>query len=161
MKLSLALLSAVAVADDKKVPPRHPLQRLNKLVQFSEELMNDWYSFLPSQQNWINKFAANADRMEKNFNRGNQKCGFYDADNLPHGGPDRERRAADDEMRYDRTDPVVGTRQITRGFSKWAQRYISACSGQKTNKYQVNRMNRWNDKLQQHLANNAYEGSGN
>ena len=42
MKFSAALLATVAVADDKKVPPRHPLQRLNRLTEFSAEIMNDW-----------------------------------------------------------------------------------------------------------------------
>ena len=84
------------------MPPRHPLQRLNKLTEFSNELLSTWYTFLPSQQNWINKFANNAGRMAKNFERGNQRCGFYDDQQLPHGGP-RERRAVDDEdFRYNR-----------------------------------------------------------
>merc|ERR1711868_151190 len=69
MKFSPAILVAVASAqDEKKVPPRHPLQRLNRLVEFTEEIMTDWFSFLPSQQAWIDKFATNAERMERNFN---------------------------------------------------------------------------------------------
>ena len=155
MKISPAVLVAVATAqDEKKVPPRHPLQRLNRLVEFTEEIMNDWFSFLPSQEAWITKFATNAERMERNFNRGNQRCGFYDEDQLPHGGPsdDRKRREADVD-RYDREDPAVGIKQLTTGFSKWAQRYLSACSGQRNYSYQVNRMNKWNGLLQAHLAN--------
>merc|ERR1712176_1697431 len=65
MKISCALLATVALADNKKVPPRHPLQRLQRLTEFSEELLNEWYDFLPSKDNWINKFATNAKRMEK------------------------------------------------------------------------------------------------
>merc|ERR1712156_1346796 len=53
MKFSPAILVAVASAQDKKVPPRHPLQRLNRLVEFTEEIMTQWFSFLPSQQAWI------------------------------------------------------------------------------------------------------------
>ena len=153
MKFSPAILVAVASAqDEKKVPPRHPLQRLNRLVEFTEEIMNDWFSFLPSQEAWITKFATNAERMERNFNRGNQRCGFYDENNLPHGGPsdDRKRRDADVD-RYDREDPSVGIKQLTTGFSKWAQRYLSACSGQRNYNYQVNRMAKWNTALQGHL----------
>ena len=155
MKFSPAVLVAVASAadGDRKVPPRHPIQRLNRLVEFTEEIMNDWFSFLPSQQNWINKFANNAARMQRNFERGNQRCGFYDEEQMPHGGPsdDRKRRAADDVDRYDRDDPAVGVKQLTTGFSKWAQRYLSQCSGQKNFQYQVNRMNKWNSELQGHL----------
>ena len=155
MKFSAVLLATVALAqDEKKVPPRHPLQRLAKLTEFSAELMNDWFTFLPSQAAWVNKFATNAARMERNFNRGNQKCGFYDESQLPHGGPEeRKRREVDDEdIRYNTADPTVGVKQITTGFSKWAVRYIGQCSGQKDNQFQVNRMSRWNDKLQAHLA---------
>jgi len=156
MKFSAAILATVALAEEKKVPPRHPLQRLNKLTQFSEEILSDWFGFLPSQQKWIEKFARNAGRMEQNFNRGNQRCGFYDENQLPHGGPEaRKRRDVDDEdLRYDKTNPSVGIKQITTGFRKWAERYISQCNGQRKYSYQVNRMNKWNGKLQTHLAKN-------
>ena len=158
MKFSAAVLATVAVAQDgdRKVPPRHPIQRLNRLVEFSAELLNDWYSFLPSQASWIGKFERNAERMERNFERGNQRCGFYDENQLPHGGPsERRKREIDADSiwdRYDREDPSVGTKQITTGFRKWAERYLSECSGQKNYNYQVNRMNRWNGLLQAHLA---------
>ena len=160
MKFSAAVLATVAVAQDgdRKVPPRHPIQRLNRLVEFSAELLNDWYSFLPSQASWVGKFERNAERMERNFERGNQRCGFYDENQLPHGGPsERRKREIDADSiweRYDREDPSVGTKQITTGFRKWAERYLSECSGQKNFNYQVNRMNKWNGLLQAHLANN-------
>ena len=159
MKFSPAVIVAVASAQgEKKVPPRHPLQRLNRLVEFSHELLNDWYSWLPSQESWKGKFARNAERMERNFERGNQRCGFYDENQLPHGGPsdDRKRRDADDVDRYDREDPSVGVKQLTTGFSKWAVRYLSQCSGQKNFKYQVNRMTKWNEDLQRHLSSDRY-----
>ena len=160
MKFSAAVLATVAVAQDgdRKVPPRHPIQRLNRLVEFSAELLNDWYSFLPSQASWVGKFERNAERMERNFERGNQRCGFYDENQLPHGGPsERRKREIDADSiweRYDREDPSVGTKQITTGFRKWAERYLSECSGQKNFNYQVNRMNKWNTLLQDHLSNN-------
>ena len=44
MKISSAVVFAVAAADEKKVPPRHPLQRLNKLVAHSAELLDDHVS---------------------------------------------------------------------------------------------------------------------
>ena len=156
MKISPAVIVAVAFAqqDEKKVPPRHPLQRLNRLVEFTDEIMNQWFTFLSSQQAWIEKFATNAGRMGRNFERGNQRCGFYDESQLPHGGPfdDRKRRAADDVDRYNREDPSEGIKQLTTGFRKWADRYISACSGQRNYKYQVNRMKKWNEQLQGHLS---------
>ena len=90
MKLSSAVIIAVASAqnDEKKVPPRHPMQRLNRLTEFAEEIMNEHFDFLPSQTAWINKFKKNSDRMGRNFERGNQRCGYYDETQLPHGGPE-------------------------------------------------------------------------
>merc|ERR1712131_521833 len=152
LKFSTAVMIAVAAADDKKVPPRHPLQRLAKLTEFSPEILNEGYGFLPSKDAWIAKFANNAERVERNFNRGNQRCGYYDEDNLPHGGPERKRREDDEMDRYNREDPVQGTKQITTGFRKWAERYISQCSGQRQYQHQINRMNKWNSLLQAHLA---------
>merc|ERR1711920_100437 len=149
MKFPPALLFAVAAAEDKKVPPRHPLQRLNRLTEFTEEILNDWFNFLPSKGAWVAKFANNAARMERNFSRGNQRCGFYDEDQLPHGGPERKRRDVD---RYNREDPVEGVRQLTTGYRKWAERYLSQCSGQREYQHQINRMNKWNNLLQGHLA---------
>ena len=155
MKFSPALLFAVAAAEDKKVPPRHPLQRLNRLTEFTEEILNDWFTFLPSKDAWVAKFAANAERMERNFNRGNQRCGYYD-ESSEHGGPaaaERKRREASSDLdRYNREDPVEGTKQITTGFRKWAERYISQCSGQRQYQHQINRMAKWNNLLQGHLA---------
>merc|ERR1711972_496821 len=137
----------------EKGPPRHPEQRLQRLVEFSEEIITDWVQFVPSASKWVSKFATNAGRMKKNFRRGNQKCGFYDKDQLPHGGPaERKRRDLDDDvLKYDREDPSVGIKQITTGFRKWAERYLSNCSGQKDYQYQVNRMNKWNNTLQKKI----------
>merc|ERR1712046_155824 len=152
MKISVALFIATASAQDKKVPPRHPLQRLNRLVEFTDEILDTWFEFLPSKDAWKAKFETNAGRMEKNFNRGQQRCGYYDEENLPHGGPERQRREdGSDDLRYDREDPKVGIKQLTTGFRKWAERYLSACSGQKNYQYQINRMNKWNGLLQGHL----------
>ena len=154
--LSTAVIAlAAAQKDEKKVPPRHPIQRLNRLVEFTGEIMNDWFGFLPSQQAWINKFANNAKRMEKNFKR----CGFYN-ENVPNGGPkpdpssDRKRREADeiDVDRYNRENPTIGIQQLTTGFSKWAERYLAACSGQRNYNFQVNRMAKWNNILQSSLS---------
>merc|ERR1712176_1222005 len=98
MKFSGAVLFAVAAAD-KKVPPRHPLQRLNALNQFTEEMLNTWFTFLPSKDNWIQKFQNNAARMERAFTRGEQRCGHYDEAQLPHGGP-AERKDCDGNLSF-------------------------------------------------------------
>ena len=63
---------------------------------------------------------------------------------LPHGGPenDRERRDLSFE-RLDRDDPCKGMKQIITGFSKWSERYISSCPGQKNYSHQTKRMTKW------------------
>ena len=152
MKFSPVLLLTFVSAEDKKVPPRHPLERLERLNQFSAELLATWFVFLPSQNAWIRKFRTNGERMARNFQRGEQRCGHYDEDQLPHGGPARKRRNADQTERYNRDDPVEGVKQLTTGYRKWAERYLSQCSGQMRYQHQVKRMNRWNQKLQVHLA---------
>ena len=96
MKLSAIFFAEIISANEKKVPPRHPLQRLNRLVKFSAEILNSGaFKHMPKQHHkdhskwskssndkwikmWENKFAKNAGRMERNFKRGNQRCGFYD-----------------------------------------------------------------------------------
>ena len=87
MKLGTATLLAIQASaqndGDRKVPPRHPLQRLERLVEFGNEIMDDWFEFLPSKMNWQNKFRKNADRMALAFAR----CGYYDENLMPHGGP--------------------------------------------------------------------------
>merc|ERR1712157_578757 len=60
----MGIVAVASAQSEKKVPPRHPLQRLNRLTEFTAEIMNDWFSFLPSQQAWIAKFERNAERME-------------------------------------------------------------------------------------------------
>ena len=83
MKLSTILLAGLVSSDEKKVPPRHPLQRLNRLVQFSAEILNSGAFNSHKSERWIQRwqkmFKQNAYRMEKNFKRGNQRCGFYDS----------------------------------------------------------------------------------
>jgi hypothetical protein len=169
MKFATFFIPALALAqkndDDRKVPPRHPLQRLARLVEFSHKNLDDWFTFLPSKDAWKSKFTVNAVRMERNFLRGEQRCGFYNQAQLPHGGPERKRREvddydyqydySDDGLRYDMMDPAKGSKQITTGFRKWAERYLSACFGQRTYDHQVKRMNKWNQKLQAHLLNQA------
>ena len=79
---SIVLAGLVSASDeDRKVPPRHPLQRLDRLVEFSGEILNSG-SFNNKGagwiRNWSRKFQVNGERMEKAFTRGQQRCGYYD-----------------------------------------------------------------------------------
>ena len=151
MKLFAPALLAVATASEKKVPPRHPLNRIKRLTQFAAEWCGDNLTDKQAD-NWVPKFERNAGRMERRF----ELCGYYEADNLPHGGPERKRRDTDDDEsdleRYDKTNPIRGIQQITKGFSKWAQRYIATCKVQPD--MQVARMSKWFGQLGQKLADN-------
>merc|ERR1712029_700851 len=107
--------------------------------------------------NWGPKFDRNTGRLERRF----ELCGFYD-ETSEHGGP-RERRQADDSSicdideetgfcRYDKNNPIRGIQQITKGFSKWAQRYVEECKLQPAK--QVDRMAKWFGQLTGKLAHN-------
>jgi len=149
------------------VAPKTPPQRLESLVRFTKEWMERNLSELPSKESWIRKFDKNAGRMLKAFNR--RTCGFFDP-TIAHGGPNpnpkrRNRRDAQEiedlqrmflqsespfQGRYDRENPATGIQQITTGFRKWTERYISECHGQRMFEYQVKRMERWRNILRDH-----------
>ena len=76
MKFSTIFLAGLASANEKKVPPRHPIARLDRLVQFSAEILDSGAFNRPLKwtDRWRNKFYINADRMKRSFKR----CGFYD-----------------------------------------------------------------------------------
>jgi len=110
MKIALATTLAIVAAKDKKVPPRHPTQRLNKLKTFYSNFFDEMVANGDMRQGEAtrrnDRAQAFLDRMGNSFDRAN--CGFYDA-SLPHGGPDpnpeqkengndRNRRTADNEV---------------------------------------------------------------
>lgn len=88
MKLALATLATVAVASDKKVPPRHPEQRLAKLRLFFDNFADDIVSERINERT-AERFASRMnnfiDNLSDAYNRPN--CGYYDPDSK-HGGPD-------------------------------------------------------------------------
>lgn len=111
MKIAIASTIALAAAQkgEKKVPPRHPTQRLAKLGVFYENFFAEMAEQGLMKQGEANRRAARAEgflnSMEKAFNREN--CGYY-SDEGKHGGPDpnpeikangkpRNRRTADNE----------------------------------------------------------------
>lgn len=123
MKLLPAVfISFVADAKEKKVPPRHPTQRLKTLRRFAKEWLNDNFQndeFSKAQTNAglrnIERFTTRIERRyqqlrwlalngspdavphpRKPGEKDVKACFFYDPDQ-PHGGRPRERRDDDDE----------------------------------------------------------------
>lgn len=87
MKIAAGLvIMASAVTIDRKVPPRHPKNRLARLQLFCETLAKaDWIA--EGKANRFERMAEKcgnwADRRQDGF----KKCGFYDPE-VSHGGPD-------------------------------------------------------------------------
>jgi len=116
MKVSIATLALVAQADDRKVPPRHPLQRMNKLGIFMDNFAAEMVSAGKMKPGQADRFSIRMDNFLQNmvdaFNR--STCGHYDATQGKHGGPDpnpdlkangkpRNRRDIDVEDLYEAT----------------------------------------------------------
>lgn len=116
MKISLATLAVVAVADDKKVPPRTPLQRLNTLSRFVTNFADTQVATKLSPAAAGRFKSRIVDGMLNNFKNafGRETCGHFNP-NLPNGGPDpnpelrpngkpRQRRDDDDTIEADFDD---------------------------------------------------------
>ena len=59
---------------DEKVLMDDPEARLGQLTRFSDDLLDNWFGFLKSKNNWKRKFNQNAIRMQAAYDR----CGHYD-----------------------------------------------------------------------------------
>jgi len=109
MKVSIATLALVAQADDRKVPPRHPVNRIKKLGVFMDNFADEMVSMGKMKQGQADRFSSRMDgflhRMQTSFEREN--CGYYSGSGK-HGGPDpnpelrpngkaRNRRDIDEE----------------------------------------------------------------
>lgn len=84
MKLGSIVIACLAQASTDADADRNvnPLQRLNRLVEFGDEILNSGsFNNKPARwiTNWVRKIAVNGQRMEKAFLRGDQRCG-YDSD---------------------------------------------------------------------------------
>jgi hypothetical protein len=131
MKVSIATLALVAQADDRKVPPRHPLQRMNKLNEFMDNFAAEMVANGNMKQGQADRFSNRMDnflgQMKAAFNRPN--CGHYDADQGKHGGPDenahinfntgkpRNRRDIDEEDLHEATNEWCAA-QLAEGYGK-------------------------------------------
>lgn len=92
MKLTAALLIAVASGEpavkvNRKVPPKHPRNRLARLNTFCDYLFNKTGWIKDTRTKGLIRFCNNwSSVMEDKVE--NSKCFFYDPNQKPHGGPD-------------------------------------------------------------------------
>ena len=122
---------------------------LNNLKKISSEVLSSESINKSSswKQRWTRKIKNNGDRMRKSF----EKCGTTHV----------EAGEEIDEI-YDTGNPCTITKLMS-GFSKWVDKYISSCNGQKMRSHQKNRLEKWrnifnkgkrfNSKLQNRLNN--------
>lgn len=98
MKLTLSLLIALSAAEpavkiNRKVPPRHPRNRLARLNLFCDYLFTKTGWIKEKRSGGLIRLCNNwSSKMEDKVN--NSKCFFYSPDVKPHGGPDKDAEIA-------------------------------------------------------------------
>jgi len=89
LALAAAPVSAEKLKTSRKVPPRHPLNRIARLQQFGFAYVEKYYPPVnggnkgQGMKTLIESFTT---RMQNSFSRA--QCGHYDSNQKPHGGPD-------------------------------------------------------------------------
>ena len=90
---SLVLFATAAQANERKVPPRTPAQRLNTLHRFMKEWVNQEIAGTinrPGRAATMTKKGV--DRLEAKMSEAREKdCYFFNPE-LPHGGPAPKRK---------------------------------------------------------------------
>merc|ERR1739848_52336 len=145
MKLIATFLYAVVLGqddEDRKVPPRTPVARMEQLKRHIGRLMKDHFSDCSKSDAWEDKLLKICNRSLNAYNLRPNSCGFFDPDK-EHGGP----RAEEEDERYSETDAIASINGITSGIRKWSQRYLNECGGQKNHEHIVNHSNKWRKKL--------------
>merc|ERR1712080_330495 len=147
MKLFLPIFIGVLNAeqgDDKRIPPKHPLDRLDQLERFAKEWLATGFGMNHNKAiHWSGKFDRNTQRMRDRF----EHCGS-------NPGSNRKRREAKKGgnnglgfARLDTANPVKALKQITTGYRKWAERFLQDCKVQPER--QAERSRKWNVVLRQ------------
>ena len=128
MKLSVGFLAGIAATE---MSVREPVKSLHRLTGFSTEILQSGAFDHKSdkwRKKWIQHFKNNTNRMERNVNR---KCGYYDANIHTFN------------YEYDSENACNGIKMILDGYSKWVTNHLSGCSGQRTEKFQQQRLDKW------------------
>ena len=99
-------VSGLAAAEDRKVPPRRPGQRLSTLRMFFKDYINS--NVAEKRPDRVSNMYRGVDRLADSMRVSFEKCGFFDP-SVPNGGPrpgsnvseGRKRRDVDVEDPFD------------------------------------------------------------
>ena len=99
-------VSGLAAAEDRKVPPRRPGQRLSTLRMFFKDYIN--FNVAEKRPDRVSNMYRGVDRLADSMRVSFEKCGFFDP-SVPNGGPrpgsnvseGRKRRDVDAEDPFD------------------------------------------------------------
>ena len=103
---AIVIVSGLAAADDKKVPPRRPLQRLETLQRFFQEFIDS--NVASKRPKRAGNMSLGVERLTERMEHRFGHCGFFDP-SIQNGGPRpvsnvvevRKRRNADAEDPFD------------------------------------------------------------
>ena len=111
MKLSF-VLTAVSLADDRKVPPRTPPQRLNTLHRFATEWIESQIGVELNRPNRADIMKESFDRLYERQVEAYENCGYFDP-SVANGGPRpaRKRRSDSDNV-FDDAESLYSTRGV-------------------------------------------------
>ena len=100
---TIVIVSGLAAADEKKVPPRRPEHRLTTLTRFFKDYIES--NVAEKRPNRVYYMDRGVDRLADRMRDSFEKCGFFDPSVL-NGGPrpvseGRKRRDVDVEDPFD------------------------------------------------------------
>jgi len=133
MKIALATTLALAAAKEKKVPPRHPNNRLNKLGIFYNNFFAEMVEKDYMKQGQADRYSKRMNdflaKMGEAFDR--ETCGYYD-DTSKHGGPDPNPEVnSKGKPRNRRDEDGIHAEDLAEATAEW-------CADQMANNYFIN-----------------------
>ena len=134
LTIFLAGITSAADSDDPAISTLLYLEKISAEIIYSESIDEHLENISKDRWTWRwgNKFRDNNSRMLKSLTR----CGTTNVE-----GEDEI------EIKYDTSNPCKAIDELINGYSKWVDRYIAACRGQKKNSHQKRRLERWNNSL--------------
>ena len=89
-------VSALA-EQEKKVPPRTPLQRLDTLQRFANLWIETWININQNRPGRATRMTDRVNLMTSKLEEKYAHCGFFDP-NVPNGGPRPVRKRRSDDL---------------------------------------------------------------